>query len=666
MLDDSDLIYRQIEATAKLHEPAVYQLLSFYHSLETQAEPLDGQFIPLTTVQLGEPSKTKIFAIGLIPPSVSGGASRLLDRSGTIRADGAYVDLIAGTPDVGSSSTGDLPGETSGLPTSMPLPVGPTQTDSTDFFDQYVAMCNRLGCQPEELAKVIQSECGWKEHATNSIAKGLIQLVKTTACGRVDPKTGQRVGGLGMSEADYAKFEQCSRLEQLPWIEKFYKKRAKGKNAGELKLITFGGYNNPDGSIWSSTAQPKPPENKPFRNAEGQRKAYELNKGVDDTPAFPGGPVPKGYLTVKDLAYQIDKHPVNASVLEGIKRAKERLGMGSPPPLMCEPDAPTTEKWPEKGAKDAQVAAKTTVQTAGKDLNTTSLGLMLNSAQQVSIRLMKEAVEQIAATPPLRMLVNPQSLRVSSEKLIASGGWGRNGPIAEHWGDQPDKIEGSGKIAAFYSRTAGYDTPGLSRTNRQFSTSYQNFLSLFLIYKNNGGVWLPDPLLPEHSRVHNLSVVGSVYLYYDGILYIGSFDSLSVNETDDAPFSLDYSFSFTVRASYLFDRADDPNTYVTAPTITASATSTNNAPITTSLPTTSTIAPPLQGGNNPQPSPEVAPPAGVDIDKVKNEAFRATLSEDRQIAWDAYTSGAFKFETMSKKEADEFEAEMESFRPGRR
>jgi hypothetical protein len=112
-------------------------------------------------------------------------------------------------------------------------------------------------------------------------------------------------------------------------------------------------------------------------------------------------------------------------------------------------------------------------------------------------------------------------------------------------------------------------------------------------------VWFPDPLLPGNSRVKNLSVVGSVYLYFDEILYIGSFDNLSLTESDSAPHTLDYSFSFTVRAWYLLDHLDDPQyTY--------------GVNVTPSL-ATGTGGSPLSGGNNPQPSPAVAlPPKQAD------------------------------------------------------
>jgi len=166
------------------------------------------------------------------------------------------------------------------------------------------------------------------------------------------------------------------------------------------------------------------------------------------------------------------------------------------------------------------------------------------------------------ATPPLQMLVNPQSFRLSSEKVIADGSWTRFGPIVEHWGDNQDKLEASGKVGAFYAAALDDGSgPGLTRTARQYSAAYQNLISLYLLYKNNAGIYAPDGAFGSKSSNEAktlLSVLGSIYIYYDHSLYIGSFDSFTMNESDGAPFSLDYSFSFTVRAQFLLDTVPDP------------------------------------------------------------------------------------------------------------
>jgi hypothetical protein len=55
-----------------------------------------------------------------------------------------------------------------------------------------------------------------------------------------------------------------------------------------------------------------------------------------------------------------------------------------------------------------------------------------------------------------------------------------------------------------------------------------------------------------------LSLVGSMYIYYDGILYLGSFDNFNVTENDTAPHTLEYNIQFTCRASFLLDQPPDP------------------------------------------------------------------------------------------------------------
>ena len=79
----SKRIVEEIEKTADFYQPAVYELLSFYHALQNQNEPLDGQFIPLTTAQPWEQKRALFFAVGLIPPTANL-TERILDRSASI------------------------------------------------------------------------------------------------------------------------------------------------------------------------------------------------------------------------------------------------------------------------------------------------------------------------------------------------------------------------------------------------------------------------------------------------------------------------------------------------------------------------------------------------------------------------------------------------------
>ena len=212
----------------------------------------------------------------------------------------------------------------------------------------------------------------------------------------------------------------------------------------------------------------------------------------------------------------------------------------------------------------AQTAALQIAVQASTSINQTSTATQTLASQQTAIiNAITQQVNQMVNTPPLRLLVNPRSFKNSLEKITSDGSWGRNGPIIEHWGEQMDKIEASGKIAAFYaldSNPPGLLTdndPGLTRMVRNSSTAYQNLLSLYLIYRNNAGIWTEDFINPASTKT-NLSIVGSIFIFYDNILYVGSFDNFTISESDEAPYSLEYSFSFTVRAWFEMDQQQDP------------------------------------------------------------------------------------------------------------
>lgn len=175
------------------------------------------------------------------------------------------------------------------------------------------------------------------------------------------------------------------------------------------------------------------------------------------------------------------------------------------------------------------------------------------STQKNEAASIAAAIERMKAIPPLRMLINPSSFKVAKEKVISDGTWSRTGNVIHHWGDNQDKIEGSGKVAAFFTSEIGMSTLGLNRSARNWSKGYQNFLSLYLLYRNNAAIYVQDPGV-KHTNF--ISLVGSIYIYYDGTLYIGSFDSFNITEDASSPFTLEYSFSFTVRAWYALDRPD--------------------------------------------------------------------------------------------------------------
>jgi hypothetical protein len=254
----------------------------------------------------------------------------------------------------------------------------------------------------------------------------------------------------------------------------------------------------------------------------------------------------------------------------GLNLEQLKAGVALPPPPSVgnsvNSDSLESSDWQKEGSQASSASRQQQAKLANTQITgVTDLGKQLQDAQRAQIAEMQAALDKLQSVPPLQMLINPKSFTVRGEKITQDGNWGRNGPIIEHWGDNQDKISGSGSVAGFYAlagaltgpgqdSVVGSKGPGLTRMARNFSLSYQNFLSLYLLYRNNAGLYMLDP--SQKNRL-TLVLAGSIYIYYDNILYLGSFDTFNITEDDSRPFTLDYSFEFTVRASFLLDRPND-------------------------------------------------------------------------------------------------------------
>ena len=522
-------IYQQIETDADTWDPWVYNLLSFYSTgLEVQPDPLAQNYIPLTTAQPPRGTQVLPFFIGFIPPSAKV-TGRVLNREASVASVYGVSDaaLLADGGGVGSSSG---PG---GGTKKLSLWI---HKNPQEFYDKFVGMCNRLGVNPYDMIRIMMNESQLNPAAMNTLPpypKGLIQMTPETA-------------NIYMSKEKFANYQNVPAAEQLSDVEKFFKRAGlkPGSTRGDIYKLVFlpNVTPGPDGEL-----------------AHMGGPYYSSNAG----PTFSewGLDVNKdGKITIQDLSDKTD-FILPPYVEAGLAKGIENNGGVVPPPVVGG-DAGTGAKtdWPTDGSKDASTAKKAEDKTADKNLAANKLYDRLMDAQSNQALAMKVALEQMAKTPPLKMLVNPTSFKVAGSKIISDGSWARNGPVIQHWGDDHDKIDVSGKIAGFYAVDAAAENvsgPGLTRMARNFSASYQNFLSLYLIYKNNGGVYLPDGD-PTGTKPTNLVVVGSVYIYYDNTLYIGSFESFTVTETDTAPFTLEYNYSFNVRAAFLLDKPQDP------------------------------------------------------------------------------------------------------------
>ena len=142
--------------------------------------------------------------------------------------------------------------------------------------------------------------------------------------------------------------------------------------------------------------------------------------------------------------------------------------------------------------------------------------------------------------PSLTMLINPDSLVTTYTPLITEtrtlGGF-----VHEYWGEQLTSLTASGKTAMFI------DEGGLSNKNSRDTESYQYFISLLNIYKNNGKDYYQNFKSVASQRNSNrITNLGYVNLYFDGKQFLGYFESFDYEEDALKPFTLDYNFTFKV------------------------------------------------------------------------------------------------------------------------
>ena len=563
--------YQQIEATAGLYGPAVYAgleerlqgLLSHFHDLELNVDVDGFGYTPATSVKLN-PREAKLFAVGVIPPTANV-TGRLLDRSATIAEDTSFVPPPI-TPVTRNNRTGtsnNITGPKTGWGSKV-------ATLSDEFWDNFVGMCRRLDIEPEEWAAIVYNESGFdptaanygkpgskdarkRQEENNPIAVGLNQFI--WSAGRLT----------GMTREEFEEHAELSAEDQLYWMETYLNRVGmRGRKRGALYRRHFGGVpGNPEpdmlyashkyqdqyiswqvaaGKLTEEEAKQPGIRSRFFPRSNFQNRAYFLNPFDTDKA---------GFISQRDLDRKVASLPPQLVKFK-LAAAEARLGdfVGEPPIKPGTEEAAARDNWVE-GSGDASVSRKEQQKRDRVPLNQRDLGKAFQTAQRRAALEAKAAIDRMKNTPPLRLLVNPKQFDVKGAKIILDGNWSRRGAIIEHWGDEQDIISATGRVAAFYTRETG-----VTRTARQFSEAWRNLQSLYLLYKNNGGVYLQDPFDPT-GKTSRLTYVGSIYIYYDGILYIGSFTNFSISEDETTPFTAEYSFEFQVRAAFLLDQPDD-------------------------------------------------------------------------------------------------------------
>jgi len=200
----------------------------------------------------------------------------------------------------------------------------------------------------------------------------------------------------------------------------------------------------------------------------------------------------------------------------------------------------------------------------------------------MSFRIDYSRVGMASKNPPtLTLLINPNNMSLSFTKRV-NPRFARDGFIVEEWGEEQDVIQCSGKIGGYYiARGAGIPGPesmnGLNRYSRSKSLSFKNIYKLLYIFRNNGCIFQNSEKGEEDNRLiqsrgypkidkripkilenvkNRIDRVGDVYLEYDLTTYLGSFDNFSMTEDANSPYTLEYSFQFTVQRTSTKDYRD--------------------------------------------------------------------------------------------------------------
>lgn len=161
------------------------------------------------------------------------------------------------------------------------------------------------------------------------------------------------------------------------------------------------------------------------------------------------------------------------------------------------------------------------------------------------VKYLQDQVAAAQSIPALYMLISPQTFTRSYEHSVDAPK-ARRKHIVHMWLEKPMTITCKGVTAAQYIMDAA-GSGGLTHQKRVHSLSYRNLMSLVRTYKNNGYLFSGSETIFGSGNDHIRLIGMSVYIYFDGHVYIGSFDDFSVTDSSDKPYNMEYSFKFTVR-----------------------------------------------------------------------------------------------------------------------
>lgn len=153
-------------------------------------------------------------------------------------------------------------------------------------------------------------------------------------------------------------------------------------------------------------------------------------------------------------------------------------------------------------------------------------------------------LKSVLSTPPLVLLINPQSLDVSYSKIQSFQDRTRFGYVFQAWGEEQPTLSISAKCGAFISGGRG-----VQWASRRDSAAWQNMMAAFQFYRNNGYIY--DTVGKSNAHL----MVGALSIRFDQWIYYGSMKSLSYGLEDSSNMHGGVTFAMDFAVSSMVDTA---------------------------------------------------------------------------------------------------------------
>lgn len=465
----------------------------------------------------GARPSTKPFIMGLVPPDYD------VNFIPVTRDKAELSQLSSGVTTVGQSTPSNT--DTSG--------IRPDKTYPDSFYRKVNQVSKNSKCAPSDLLAMMWFESGMDPARATHRDRDPSKPVVARGLSMITPIATKSAG---MSKDFWDnQYSQLSAEDQLFYVGNYYKNVGGGRdlpNIDSLYLINFAPAfvnkaTQPGAAIYS-----KPSDN------------YEQNKSLDKDN--------KGYISVSDATAAVRKSMESTGYKAHLARLKAVVGeseavrapdLPPPPPSPIEIRNPSPAVMSSGNITDAE--SDDPLRQVGRNIRVDTSRLEIAGKQTRELQAQINAARDCGS---LLMLVNPKEFTKNHEHSVDSPKV-RRGHVTHAWLEKPLTISSRGVTAAQYAMNASGDG-GLTNQNRVNSLSYRNLMSMVLLFKNNGNLYTSAPAGdPLNAGIPLVSC--SMFIYYDGFVYVGSFDELSITDSADKPYNLEYSWKFTAR--YEFD-----------------------------------------------------------------------------------------------------------------